>query len=91
MDPPIPEEILELLEASEDFLARDLREELLDAALGERRARLLLGFRRLKSRYHLEFPSRGEEQRRGPDGNPVRNSGPFPRSEAEFPTEFRDE
>ncbi|XP_077644521.1 src kinase-associated phosphoprotein 1 [Lonchura striata] len=94
MDAPIPEEIRRLLEEAEAFLGRALREEALSARAREQRDAVLGSFQRLRARYHLEFPSRGEDERDGRDGSeeiPGWNFGPSRISLAPFPTEFRDE
>ncbi|XP_014117536.1 PREDICTED: src kinase-associated phosphoprotein 1 [Pseudopodoces humilis] len=94
MDPPIPEEIRRLLGEAEDFLAWVLREEPLSAGARRQRDAILGAFQRVKTRYHLEFPSRGEDEHDGWDGsdeNPSWNFGPSRISEVPFPAEFQDE
>uniref|UniRef100_A0A8C0VPU9 Src kinase associated phosphoprotein 1 n=1 Tax=Cyanistes caeruleus TaxID=156563 RepID=A0A8C0VPU9_CYACU len=94
MDPAIPEEIRRLLGEAEDFLAWVLREEPLSAGARRQRDAILGAFQRLKTRYHLEFPSRGEDEHDGWDGsdeNPSWNFGPSQISEVPFPAEFQDE
>ncbi|XP_063281283.1 src kinase-associated phosphoprotein 1 [Prinia subflava] len=93
MDPPIPEEIQRLLAEAEDYLARGLQEEPLSAGARERRDGILRAFQRIRARYHLEFPSRGEDEHDGQDGsdeNPSWNFGPSRISESSFPAEFQD-
>ncbi|XP_071433514.1 src kinase-associated phosphoprotein 1 isoform X2 [Pithys albifrons albifrons] len=57
----IPEDIQRLLEDAEDFLAEGLQSENLSAEAREQRDVILLGFQRVKTRYHLDFSPRGED------------------------------
>ncbi|TRZ10094.1 hypothetical protein HGM15179_017015 [Zosterops borbonicus] len=94
MDTPVPEEIQGLLAEAQDYLARGLQEEPLSAGAREQRDSILRRLQRLQTRYHLEFPSRGEDEYDGQDGsdeNPSWNFAPSRISEPSFPAEFQDE
>ncbi|XP_014748451.1 PREDICTED: src kinase-associated phosphoprotein 1 [Sturnus vulgaris] len=77
---------------AEDFLGQALQEEPLGARAREQRDSILCHLQRLKARYHLEFPSRGEEEHEeNSDEIPGWNFGPSRISEASFPAEFQHE
>uniref|UniRef100_A0A8C3IY47 Src kinase associated phosphoprotein 1 n=1 Tax=Chrysemys picta bellii TaxID=8478 RepID=A0A8C3IY47_CHRPI len=62
MPPIIPEEIQRLLEDTEGYLADGLQNENLSARARDQREAILVGFRQVKTRYHLEFLPRGGDQ-----------------------------
>ncbi|XP_030920853.1 src kinase-associated phosphoprotein 1 [Geospiza fortis] len=101
-DAPILQEIQRFLEEAEDYLGRALREEPLSARARDQGAAILRSLRRLRDRYHLEFPPQaspgrsraGGDEHDGCDGseeNPGWNFGPSQVPAASFPMEFPDE
>ncbi|KAM7137650.1 src kinase-associated phosphoprotein 1 isoform 2-T2 [Macrochelys suwanniensis] len=65
MPPILPEEIQRLLEDTEDYLADGLQNENLSARARDQREAILVGFRQVKARYHLEFLPQGRDQADG--------------------------
>ncbi|XP_075578993.1 src kinase-associated phosphoprotein 1 [Pelecanus crispus] len=93
----IPEEIQRLLEDAESYLADGLQNENLSAKAREQRDAILFGFQQVKTRYHLEFLPRGEDQRDagfGQDSSDENQSwslAPSMISDASLPSDFQDD
>ncbi|XP_027762153.1 src kinase-associated phosphoprotein 1 [Empidonax traillii] len=93
----IPEEIQRLLEDAEDYLAEGLQNENLSAEAREQRDVILLGFQKVKARYHLAFPPRGEDQhdpgfgQDSSDENQSCSLAPSMTSEASLPSDLQDD
>ncbi|KAJ7419182.1 src kinase-associated phosphoprotein 1-like protein [Pitangus sulphuratus] len=84
-------------EDAEDYLAEGLQNENLSAEAREQRDVILLGFQKVKARYHLAFPPRGEDQhdpgfgQDSSDENQSYSLAPSMTSEASLPSDLRDD